>query len=75
MLAHPQRTLDLAAESDVHGGPGDTSVPTRLNGSRGILYLHVSLADLATASGGGRVERLGAASLALLRDWLQRFTG
>ena len=35
----------------------------------------MSLADLATNSGGGRVEKLGTASLALLRDWLQRLTG
>ena len=47
-----------------------------MNGSRGTLYLHVTLADLATHSGGGgRVERLGTASLALLRDWLQRLAG
>ncbi len=46
-----------------------------MNGSRGTLYLHVTLADLATTSGGGRVERLGTASLALLRDWLQRLSG
>jgi hypothetical protein len=36
----------------------------------------VSLSDLAVhAGGGGRVEQLGTASLALLRGWLQRFTG
>ena len=46
-----------------------------LNGSRGTVYLHVSLADLATHSGSSRVERLGTASLALLRDWLQRTSG
>jgi 5-methylcytosine-specific restriction endonuclease McrA len=46
-----------------------------LNGYRGTLYLHVSLADLAVDAGGGRVERLGTASLALLRAWLQRMAG
>src|SRR6478735_6141235 len=51
MLAHPQRALDLATGAE----PG-ASTPTTLNGSRGTLYLHVSLADLATDSGGGRVE-------------------
>jgi hypothetical protein len=71
MLAHPQRALDLAAGTDADPGSGRSG----LNGSRGMLYLHVSLADLATASGGGRVERLGAASLTLLRDWLQRMAG
>jgi hypothetical protein len=46
-----------------------------LTGSRGTLYLHVSLADLATNSGGGRVEKLGTGSLTLPRDWLQRMAG
>jgi hypothetical protein len=71
MLAHPQRALDLAAGTDADPGSGRSG----LNGSRGMLYLHVSLADLAVHAGGGRVEQLGTASLALLRDWLQRFTG
>ena len=70
MLAHPQRALDLAAGPDPMA-----STPTALNGSRGTLYVHVSLADLATHSGSGRVERLGTASLTLLRDWLQRMAG
>ena len=43
--------------------PTPSSRPVGLNGSRGTLYLHVTLADLATHSGGGRVERLGTASL------------
>jgi len=46
-----------------------------LNGSRGTLYLHVSLADLAVATCSSRIEKLGTASLALLRDWLQRVAG
>ncbi len=72
MLAHPQRALDLAASPD----PGTAAEPgAGLNGSRGTLHLHVTLADLATNSGGGRVERLGTASLVLLRDWLQRMAG
>ena len=57
----------------------DASLPTGLNGSHGTLYLHVSLADLAVATetntGSSRVERLGTASLAQLRDWLQRLSG
>ena len=57
--------------------PPDAAEPgPGLNGSRGTLYLHVSLADLASTTGGsGRVERLGTASLVLLRDWLQRWPG
>ena len=72
MLAHPQRALDLAAGTDPDTARPE---PARLNGSRGTLYLHVTLADLATGSGGGRVERLGTASLALLRDWLHGCPG
>jgi len=57
----------------------DATDPIGLNGSHGTLYLHVSLADLAVAteinSGSSRIERLGTASLALLRDWLQRLSG
>ena len=55
--------------------PRPRTAGTALNGSRGTLYLHVSLADLATDAGSSRVERLGTASLALLRDWLQRLSG
>ncbi len=69
MLAHPQRALDLAT------GPETTSPGPHLNGSRGTLHLHVTLADLATNSGSSRIEKLGTASLALLRDWLPRLSG
>ena len=62
--------LDLAA-----GPQSDPDTGLGLNGSRGTLYLHVSLADLAVNAGGGRVERLGTASLTLLHAWLQRFHG
>ena len=75
LLAHPQRALDLATGAGTGTGTGtDPGTGSGLNGSRGTLYLHVSLADLATSSGGGRVERLGTASLAVLRDWLQRLS-
>ena len=59
-----------------------TGRPTRLNGSRATLFLHITAADLATSgterhrrhrrpSGcGGRVEQLGPATLDLLRDWI-----
>ena len=70
LLAHPQRALDLAAGTGTDAD-AEASAPTSLNGSRGTLYLHVSLADLATTTGGSsRVERLGTASLAVLHDWL-----
>jgi len=78
MLAHPQRALDLAHGSTTHeqAEPTEPSTASQsLKGYRGTLYLHVSLADLAVNSGSSRVERLGTASLALLRDWLQRLSG
>src|SRR4051794_14006988 len=72
------------------GATAATGCPGGLNGSRAVLYLHISAADLATTSsssksgsgsgsggcsGGGIVEKLGPATLALLRDWLQRPSG
>lgn len=66
MLAHPQRALDLVAT-------GPAAAPA-LNGSRGTLYLHVDATHLEDHSAGG-VERLGTATLELLRDWMQRFSG
>jgi hypothetical protein len=49
------------------------------NRSTGTLYLHVSAADLSAGQttgssrcAGGSVEKLGPATLDLLRDWLQR---
>ena len=86
LLAHPQRTLDLAhrAHPDyadtAPAGPSPTGPATTdpgLNGSRATLFLHVTAADLDQTSesgggGGGVVERLGPATLALLRDWLAR---
>jgi hypothetical protein len=74
LLAHPQRALDLATGTGAGpgGGSGQEAAPV-LNGSRGTLFLHVTTDDLA-AGGGGRVERLGPATLDLLRDWISRFS-
>ena len=72
LLAHPQRALDLAAGAGTGTDPGAGS---GVNGSRGTLYLHVTLADLTTTTGSSAVERLGTASLTLLRDWLPRLSG
>jgi hypothetical protein len=66
LLAHPQRALDPATGTGMGAGTGTASdgegKQAGLTGSRGTLYLHVSLADLAVDAGGGRVERLGTAS-------------
>ena len=76
LLAHPQRALDLATGTGTDTDTdAEASVPTSLDGSRGTLYLHVTLADLATTTGGSRVERLGTASLTLLHDWLNACPG
>src|SRR6476620_12596744 len=72
-LGH-DRDLDVATGTGANDD-GCAAAPTGLNGSRGTLYLHVTLADLAVTSGSCRIERLGTASLALLRDWLQRLAG
>jgi hypothetical protein len=79
MLAHPQRALDLATGT-YSECRGEARAGAGLNGSRGTLYLHVTLADLAldgdeTGIGSGQVETLGSASLTLLHDWLQRLSG
>lgn len=77
MLAHPQRVLplvdsDTAAEPETAPGPGALAI----SGAHGTLYLHVDADDLADPSrAGGSVEKLGTATLALLKDWLQRFSG
>jgi hypothetical protein len=67
LLAHPQRALDLAAGSRSDTTPA-TRLPLGVNGSKGTLFLHVTTADLEACAGGGRVERLGPATLALLQD-------
>jgi hypothetical protein len=87
MLADPQRTLDLVTGTHPGGDTGkETGDDTGSAGSAGstrwpnrssaVLYLHVTTTDLATSigtgCGGGRVEKLGPATLDLLRDWLHR---
>jgi hypothetical protein len=74
MLAHPQRALDLV-HGEREGAEASDGPPRGLNGSKGTLYLHVSVADLATCAGAGHVEKLGPATLELLADWLQRVRG
>ena len=65
LLAHPQRVLDLLA--------GEAPAPaTPAPASRATLYLHVDATHLAAGPGGGTVEKLGSATLELLRDWLAR---
>ena len=68
--ARPGRRTDTS-DRVRRRGPNRVGV----NGSRGKLYLHVSRPTSRPTSGGGRVEKLGTASLALLRGWLQRVTG
>ena len=64
LLAKPQRALDLFA--------GDlTALTGTTGGSAATLYVHVDADDVESGSG-GTVERLGAATLKLLEDWLHR---
>ena len=66
-IAARQGTLDLTAEA-----PDDQRVARRPVQTH--LYVHVSLADLATDLGGaptvGEVEKLGPATLDLIEAWL-----
>ena len=66
LIAGRQDHLDLT------GATGDAETPRRP--VRTNLYVHVSLADLATHNVGspvvGEVERLGPATLDLIRAWL-----
>ena len=76
MLAHPQRALDLVAGESA-GEPARTASQTAdgFNRSSANLFLHVSAEDLTDpdhGSGSGSIEKLGTATLDLLRDWLQR---
>ena len=68
IIAGRQGALDLT------GGPGDTVKPRKPVQTH--LYVHVSLADLATHAAGtpviGEVEKLGPATLDLIRTWLAR---
>ncbi|QWZ09318.1 HNH endonuclease [Nocardioides panacis] len=92
LLAHPQRSLDLAHRAHLQGAGPTGAVPASTtppgsgaspdggpNGSRATLFLHLTVADLepsaAGQGGGGRVEKLGPATLTLLRDWLSRTSG
>ncbi|CAN5400698.1 hypothetical protein BH10ACT10_BH10ACT10_12240 [soil metagenome] len=70
LLAHPQRALDLASTDPATLQAGQPAHPA-VNGSTGTLFLHVGTDDLVDGSG-GRVEKLGAATLHLLQDWIAR---
>jgi hypothetical protein len=76
---HPAGTLSGTPTGTATGIPTGLRSPIRTVAT--TLYLHVSTDDLAAArdgSGAGtgaRVEKLGAATLDLLRDWLRRSTG
>ena len=77
LLAHPDRVLTLFPDPDNHNQSSTVSGPGSGPGRSVTLYAHVTTADLATADltgqgGAGRVEKLGATTLRLLRDWLDR---
>jgi hypothetical protein len=77
----PPATADAGA-TEPTSTPAPTRTPERRRpGQPTRLYLHITAADLAThpdpqAGGFGRVERLGPATLDLLKGWLghDRFT-
>ncbi len=74
LLAHPQRALDL------FGQPADGQQSKDLAITGATLYIHLTGDDLRRTAEDGEttpadVEKLGTATLDLLKDWLQRFTG
>ena len=68
VLADPQQALDLLATGE------HTPHTTGTTGGRVELFVHLDTTDLTdpTRSGGGVVERLGAATRDLLAGWLGR---
>jgi hypothetical protein len=86
LLAHPQRVLDLFAEC---GDPeAERRVERNRSGlvawatgstTSATVFVHVTSEDLRAWQHGtpapGTVEKLGSATLDLIRDWLQRTSG
>ena len=84
VIADPQGALDLIGEEhrgDDAPGPqaddlGSSTAPTPAKKSSRrpqiVLYVHLHADAVAAGSGVARVEQLGPATLALVRQWLQR---
>ncbi|GAA2145992.1 HNH endonuclease signature motif containing protein [Nocardioides koreensis] len=75
VLAAQQATLDLVSltgDSETAAEPAAAATPVRRRQT--ILYVHASLADLLHLDqhAVGQMEKLGPATLAKLRDWLNR---
>lgn len=66
ILADPQHALDLMSGRE-------TAAPTAGHAGAANLYLHLTPEDLQPGAGAVTIERLGAATTALLTDWLTRF--
>ena len=74
LLAHPQRALDL------FGQPAEGQQPKSLAITGATLYVHLTGDDLRRTAEDGEttpadIEKLGTATLTLLKEWLQRFSG
>ncbi|MGH3508863.1 MAG: HNH endonuclease signature motif containing protein, partial [Nocardioidaceae bacterium] len=68
IIADPQTTLNLIDPAHDRAGTS-AGTPPHVGGTA-TLYLHLDGADVGADSGVGHVERLGAATLDLLRGWL-----
>jgi hypothetical protein len=62
VLADPQQALNLLA-GEVSGGTRE---------GRTVLHLHLGKDDLSNDDGAGIFEKVGAATMQLIRDWLGR---
>jgi hypothetical protein len=73
VIADRQGTLDLLADPE-HGGTADATIRATKSSRRPqvVLYVHLHADAVAGGTGIARVEQLGPATLALVRQWLQR---
>jgi len=74
VIADQQASLDLAALlGEQPTGHAATSLTGTGSAARTRLYLHLTMADLLgleSGAGHGTVERLGPATIALIKDWV-----
>ena len=80
LLAHPQRALDLFGQPDQTDDHSERPGRKHLAITGATLYVHLTGDDLRRTAEDGEttpadIEKLGTATLDLLKTWLQRFSG
>ncbi|MDP3968826.1 MAG: hypothetical protein Q8Q02_11145, partial [Nocardioides sp.] len=79
-LTNPQLAMDLlAGDLTTHASSksAGSKVPKGVRGRAAVVYLHLDACDVSAMledglDGGGRIEKLGPATLDLLGEWLTR---